>query len=75
MYILISKIKGKIKALYKWHEEGLVTVIGVTLLTFQTTKESIYHWLQFQDLHRIIATNYLLTKLKLKNTQLVHFVR
>lgn len=64
--ILISKRKETIKAVYKWHEEGYRFNESdwgkIFELPFKTTKESKYHWLQFQILHRIIATNYFLTK-------------
>lgn len=60
--ILISKKKETIKAVYKWHEEGYRFSESdwgkIFDLPFKTTKESKYHWLQFQILHRIIATNY-----------------
>lgn len=67
MYILISKKKEKIKAVNKSHEEDFRCKDldwGKSFeLPLKTTKESKYHWLQFQILHKIIAKNNFLNKI------------
>lgn len=70
--ILLSRKKEAIKAVHKRNGEEFV---NRSVLTFMKcwSKLQKNHWLKFTILHRIIATNYYLSKLKLKDTQLCTF--
>ena len=67
--ILIREKRVQNKAILKWEENDTIfnenDWYKIFELPFKTTKESKFHWLQFQILHRILPTNYYLHKLKL----------
>lgn len=67
--ILISRKKETIKAVLKRNAEEFVNRTVLTFLRWWS-KLQMNHWLQFQILQRKIATNYYLSKLKIKGTQL-----
>lgn len=70
--ILISKKKEAFNAVYKWHEEGFRFCDSdqgsIFEPPFKTTKNPNITGYNFNLFHRIIATNYNSSKLKLKDT-------
>lgn len=72
--ILISRKKNAIKAVYKRNGEEFVNRSVLTCLSCWS-KLQRNHWLYFDILQKIIATNYYLSKLNLKDTQRCTFCK